>query len=399
MLLVTGFSLTSLAGLAGCQSNLGAEHQMSIHERDVLGGWSSSDSPLRLDGYDKCQKSWRALVESPALRSTRRGMLRTWELELDPSQWPQLGCLLDVEDEGHEGLARLRISQDNRSLLTMNQESQQCFLDEISAGESVFSRAADEHPADLSTLLERCGGRSEIRLRLSDVCEAGSSLQRIRVPLKTAGNLQRVKFPEDEQSRFLMYHYPNSMLVGKASSGPTMQREFRGYLAFEPPEGIKRVLSGRLRLFSNFDTVACGHRDDFGCGYASQDASETLSLSLVESWRCAMASDDSQCGIKFGLARDPSVANGLFEAIEKNEVGRIEMSADDVDTWLEIPLAQELMRSLSADDGAWWLFGTRVLTIDPSSPERQEWLFVDHLLGKSITSNLAPELDLLVCQA
>lgn len=376
---------------SGCQSELGPEHRMSIQERASLGGWTQAQTPVKVQGYDRCKKTWRTLAQAPVPESNALPALRRWSVDLKPSLWQDLACLLGPTEPEPSARVSLKIVQGDQTLPTLSVQSQRCVLEALPS--QSFSAAR------LPGLLDNCGAEQELELVLDHLCADGESLARLQVPLAFAGNLQRVLWSAGEQSNELLYHYPGSMLIGKASGSAQLQREFRGYLAFLPPAGVSKLWSGTLRFFSNFERAPCGHRDDFGCGYASEDASEEFRVSVLDPSLCPSWTDKARCGLTEGLNTDPGAGLGLFAAIDDSDLGAVVMDSSDVDTWLEVSLSSARLSTMLSGKDPLWIFGTRVSSTNNAAPERQEWLFVDHLLGKSITPELSPILDLLVCQS
>ncbi|MEM7233885.1 MAG: hypothetical protein AAF517_17035, partial [Planctomycetota bacterium] len=207
-----------------------------------------------------------------------------------------------------------------------------------------------------------------------DGCPDACARDSFSTTVTEAGSYLRVQ--NADGATLLTDHFPSSFLVGRSPGAFLSER--RNYFAFDLSELDGDVVSARIRIFSNFETTKCAHRDDFGCGYASDDESEVFELRSLD-----VASDRL-------VRSDPKEFEEIFEDLgDGAALGSVEMTRDDVDVWLDVELRSEALDEIreSAARGGTWAVGGWIRTLSENL-SRREWLFVDHLLPIVI----APEL-------
>lgn len=149
-----------------------------------------------------------------------------------------------------------------------------------------------------------------------------------------------------------------------------LREELRNYFLFDLSAVSTQVTSATLRIFSNFDTYECGHREDIGCGYASDDSAEIFSLVDVQSPDILMSPA-------------PGAEQSIFNDLGQGKAyGEISLTRDDVDVWLEIHLSSEALEDINQAAGL-WAIGGYLSTLDAPLPgvNKEERLFIDHRLG------------------
>lgn len=163
----------------------------------------------------------------------------------------------------------------------------------------------------------------------------------------------------------------NAYLAG-AVYNQLYDAELRSYFVFDLSGLSERVTNAKFRLFSNFNTYACAHRNDIGCGFASDDTSETLRFVDVQTSVASLMSPAS------------GSEQAIFNDLGTGDVyGDITFTRDDVDVWLEIDLSVEALDKINQNSGL-WAIASHVSTLDnPIAPAflKQERLFIDHGVG------------------
>lgn len=147
--------------------------------------------------------------------------------------------------------------------------------------------------------------------------------------------------------------------------------QLRNYFVFDLSSISHQVTGAKLRIFSNFDSFPCDHRGDIGCGYASDDASETLTFVDVQSVDALMSPN-------------PGDEQAIFNDLGEGEVyGDISFTRDDVDLWLEIELTSAALTAINQGNGLWAIGGhvTSLSAPDGLPFNKEERLFIGHVAG------------------
>lgn len=376
--------------LSACQTVLVPNSRVAEQGEPVRGWVAEPDALILLEAYDHCEQAWREVSRASVdPKEVRLGAHagHAWRAQLLPASFQAPGCVLrpDVQ-EGADGLTlrvKARRGDVQRVLPSLGATALQCLMD----GPWQEQSAAE--------LLAGCETFDALPLLLDPACPPGQAPQMQVVPLSKAGNLRRLLDPTSEASA-LMYHFEDSLLVGNEPPVFGMEREYRNYLLFDPPERTLKVQAAWISWFSNHETLRCAHREDIGCGYASVNSYEDFVLSWVDLRR----SPDPR-SLAFGLAiQNPAPLAALFLAAEQSPVvGRLRMQAQDVDRWFQIPLNQAALDKLNAQaPGQSIMFAGRVRPQGAQGAQERSLLFVDHLIGTSIPPEQEPRLTLLYCE-
>lgn len=148
--------------------------------------------------------------------------------------------------------------------------------------------------------------------------------------------------------------------------------ELRNYFVFDLSSVSEQVSSAKFRLYSNFNNFRCAHRNDIGCGYASDDSSETLRFVDVETSIASL------------ISPTPGTEQAIFNDLgEGNVYGEVTLTRNDVDLWLEIELSSAALDTINQSNDLWAIAG-HVTTLDGViAPAflKQERLFIDHGVG------------------
>lgn len=384
-MLLSGWALV----LSACQYGIKPNDSIPASGAQLKGWVQDPHALLTIEAYDHCDQSWREVQRAnvgsrPVKAYGASGY--PWDAFLILASAAQPQCLI----QGAQSQVSLRVRErgvTSKFLPNLDTGAQACIAQKLSG------RARPQ------TLSQACETHQELPVRVATECDSGFVLKTEAISLAKAGNLRRLSDDPDVGQPPIMYHFENSLLVGKGSQVFKYAPEFRNYMLFElPGEGspTKRVVkSAWISFFVSYKTARCGHRDDMGCGYASEDSSEDYALSLVP-----MDSLPDPRGVPYGLqVADWIPAHSLFEGIENSPVvARFRMQRADVDRWFQIPLENNAVDAINAaEPGQTLMFGGRVTSVDRNARKRREWLFVDHLVGKALGPELVPRLNLSYC--
>lgn len=389
----SGRALACLAfsgSLAGCQSGLVPNQQIPECGAKAAGWVQDLDALVLIEAFDHCTQDWREVTRAqldaqPASLGRHRG--HAWRAQLIPSSFASAECLFTPgSGQGQQDLSlrvKARRAESESILPSLAANAAQCLMD------------APWQEQSAAELLAGCESSAQLPLVMVPSCPAGQGLRTQVVPLQKGGNLRRLKEPGTSSQPALMYHFEDSLLVGRQPPALGMDREFRNYLLFDRPALPSNIQGAWVSWFSNFETTLCAHREDMGCGFASEDSHEDFRLSLVDLKRHA----DPRT-MPYGLAQDPAPYEALFSAMQQGtEAGGLRMQSQDVDRWFEIPLNRRAVDTLNAMPAGQTLMvaGRVARDFNETKAPRRELLFVDHLLNTSITSELEPRLNLLYC--
>lgn len=389
-----------LVGLAllvtACQQALKPNESVTA-SGTILKGWvEDPHAVILVEVFDHCEQSWRevqrAHVESRSAKLYGFTGYQ-WQAPLILASAKRPECLVRAP-KSQVSLRVVERGVDLKPLPNLHKESWSC-----------IARRAASGKLSAQMILEACAPHKELPVRLTEACDPGFVLKTQRIPLAKAGNLRKLADIPDVGQPPVMYHFEDSLLVGKGPQVFRFAPEFRNYMLFEFPGLPKAKQGGRLgpvksawiSFFVNFNTARCDHRGDFGCGYASEDSVEDYALSLVE-----LGTLPDPRAVPYGLQiTDWVPAHSLFNAIEQSPVvGRFRMQRADVDRWYQIPLGDDALQFINrSSPGQTLMFGGRVTSIDRNAAMRREWIFVDHLVGKALGPELVPQLNLSYCAA
>lgn len=375
--------------LMACQHGLKPNDSISASAAQLKGWVQDPHALLTIEAYDHCEQGWREIqranVGSRPVKVS--GILAyPWDASLILASAPQSKCLI----RGAQSQVSLRVRERGvtpKFLPNLGKGAQTCFAQRLGGG------------AGSETRLQDCETHQELPVRVTPECESGMVLKTESVPLAKAGNLRKLTDDPDVGQPPIMYHFKDSLLVGKGSQVFKYAPEFRNYMLFEVPKEASKsertVKSAWISFFVSYSTAPCGHRDDIGCGYASEDASEDYALSLV-----SIDSLVDPRTVPYGLqVTDWAPAHSLFQGIEDSPVvARFRMQRADVDRWFQIPLGEKAVEAINkAEPGKTLMFGGRVTSVDRNARKRREWLFVDHLVGLALGPDLVPRLNVSYC--
>lgn len=383
--------------LSACQTSLIPGQSVAERGAQARGWVQSPDALLLLEAYDHCSREWRevsrALVE-PDSASLGPHVGHAWRASLLPASFEKRDCIVRQEP-GEARFFSLRVQarqgERRRSIPSLGARAPGCLMNGPWESQSVAQALAG------------CETVDELKLQLESGCPRGEQALLQEVPLSKAGNLRRLQDPTLLDEAPLLYHFEDSLLVGAEPPVFGMDREYRNYLIFERPAlpdqvRAKTQLQGAwISWFSNFERTLCAHREDIGCGYASENAYEDFALSWVD-----LQQHPDPRSFAYGLAlKDPAPLDALFSAIEKAPLAaHLRIQAQDVDRWFELPLEKAALQALrSVEPGQSMMLAGRVRPRQKEGPQKRSLLFVDHLVGTSLTPELEPRLTLLYCAA
>lgn len=388
--LALSLALLSLSGGA-CQVGLSSGDSLSFERGGELWGWTDvAQGSIRVEAFDGCEQAWRSVQQGNIHPNQDRLASFSgypWTAPLIPASFTRPECLI-----GEGQSIELRVVQEQgekrppRTLAQLDASDQECLL------------AGFQREVSARALLQECVRSERLSLRLeAPSCPPGRKARVERISPAFAGSTLKVANFGDP-SRLpvaFAYHYPRSLLSGKAPGGKGYIPEYRAYVGYlVPPERRGEIRGAWFSLFANFSTGRCDHRQDIGCAYASADRSERLSLQLLP-----RPGEHDPPSIPEGWQGNSGSAVELFDAIGAGlAVAEIELDREDVDRWFEMPISMagiKQLQELPQEDAL--LFGFRVSTLDFSEPQKREWLLVDHLLDVSLTQEISPKLNLLFC--
>lgn len=358
-----------------------------------LEGWvQDADAVVAVQAFDRCEQQW-VNVQRATLAPHPRGAFGysgyPWKARLIAQSSPNLRCLLDPSTQEIQ-LRAVKQGVGIEALPVARAEALAC-----------VRRGAFRGVA-LSKLVESCAAASSMSLKHQPDCGDGYRLATRTIPMTKAGNFRRVRDDPYMGQTPVMYHFEHSLLVGKAPNKFGYSREFRNYMLFDLPDlgldaanGPEQLKAAWISFYSNFNTAQCDHRGDMGCGYASDDPVEEFSLHLVDVKKLR----DPRTFLNGMLTTRGPDALRCFDAIAASpEVGRVRLTRYDVDRWFRMPLDTLVLEKIAASrPGESLMLGGVVPTVDRSARERREWLFVDHLYGRSMGPDLFPRLTLSYC--
>lgn len=390
-----GLSFALALALSGCQYAL-VPDQGIVASGAQAGGWiEDPDALVLVEAYDDCVQDWRevqrAWVDPEAFKLGPHGG-HAWRADLVPASFASPECLFREEDDASTSFrVRMQVHQGDtqRTMPSLGAGGLQCLLDAPWQEESA------------AQLLSDCETVDSLSLRVESACPPGQELVTQVVPLGKAGNVRRLQDPLAQNEAPLLYHFEDTLLVGLEPPVFGMNREYRNYVLFDRPAVPTKVIdkaqlkAAWISWFSNFERTLCAHREDIGCGYASENAYEDFRLSWVD-----LAQHPDPRDLAYGLAlKDPGPIEAMFAAIQDAPtVGRLRMRAQDVDRWFEIPLEEPALRALRGmEPGQSMMLAGRVNAAQTQKPQTRALLFVDHFVGTSITPELAPRLTLAYC--
>lgn len=379
-----GLLLASLSG--GCQYGLIPGDAVSLAGTELHGWIEDPQAVLLVQAWDHCQGRWREVqrasvdAQSAQLYGVKGYF---WRAPWSAMATPQRACLNSANAPGLQ--LRVVARGSDAPLPHLARDAWSCLLAGLKPG---------LRPA---SLLASCETTPNLPLTLRDPCAPGFVLSTTTLKLRVAGNVRRVGEPQGEA---MMYHFKNSLLVGKAPPALGFEREFRNYLRFELPPG-QAAFGGKAQgawvsWFSNFERAPCNHREDMGCGYASQDSFEDFTLHLLDA---ATTPDPSAWGSGL-MVQDAASVQTLFSSVQESpRVATLRMQRSDVDRWFDLPLSDVALRAINdLQPGEPLMLAGRVISLAPGSRHKRQWLFVDHLLGKSLGPTLEPRLTVAYCR-
>lgn len=421
------------AASSACQTVLVPNDEIPSQGRELRGWVQQADALVYLEVFDHCSQAWREVARAvvdpePASLGPHSG--HAWQAQLLPTSFSDPHCLFQegASLSSQKGGARpsLRSTvmkptfQDDATLqsgsspgsshqtpskpfsfrVQVRQGSSQQILPSLGAKALQCLMDSPWQSNSAAQLLADCETFAKLPLFASSGCPEGQKMRTQAVSLSKAGNFRRLWDPLSPQESALLYHFEDSLLVGREPPTFGMEREYRNYLLFERPELPSDIApdgdiqAAWISWFSNFDTALCAHREDIGCGYASEDRYEDFLVSWVD-----LVQHADPRSIPYGLAlKHKSSLQSLFSAMEQAPVlTQLRMQPKDVDRWFSLPLGRSALQNINAvAPGQSMMFAGRVRE-DAARAATNELLFVDHLVGTSLDASLEPKLYLAYC--